>query len=121
MPSSTTPTDAATEAVLADVQDHGRALLTASELRRLPVLLGPNGRPKDIGYIYRLMQRGSLRSDGTRLRLPHIRGPSGQFATTAEAVHRWLAALNDVAVVRSVKDADAAYRRAEARLAAAGI
>lgn len=113
------PADAsAAKAVLDDIRAGAQPLLP-SRLRKLPQLCR-NGKPRDVGFIYRMFAHGAKRVDGVRLPLPYAVGPAGRFSTV-EAVDRWLSELNGLALGPSPREATEAHERAERRLAACGI
>jgi hypothetical protein len=110
------PTGAAE--VLADVAA-GSSPLAPRHLRRLPALCD-GGRQHDLSWIFRMFQAGARGTNGTRIRLPHARGPSGFFSTEA-AVMRWLAKLNNTNLSTTARDQGRAHDEATRRLSAAGL
>ncbi len=93
-------------------------LLTPNQARRLPPFVRSNGRPADISCIYRFIHRGAKAPNGERVRLEHVRTPTG-IVTSKDAIRRWLNALTNGSDAPMTTTQQ--HEAAERDLAAAGI
>ena len=95
-------------------------LLPVSQARRHAAFQNRDGSNGSIHKVYRAIQSGYRDADGRRVRLESVRLPAGIF-TSAEAVVRFIAALNQTTDIAPRRDAAADLAAAEAELELAGI